>query len=34
MDQQTFAVEEVAKSAQDLNQISIHLNAEISKFKI
>lgn len=34
MDQQTFAVEEVAKSAQDLNQISVHLNEEISKFKI
>jgi len=34
MDQQTFAVDEVAKAAQDLNQISIQLSQEISKFKI
>ncbi|MDW7661456.1 MAG: methyl-accepting chemotaxis protein [Bacillota bacterium] len=34
MDQQTIAVDEVARSAQNLNQISVHLSNEISKFKI
>lgn len=34
MDQQVFAVEEVAKSAEKLNELATVLNQEISKFKI
>ncbi|MCK8060213.1 MULTISPECIES: hypothetical protein [unclassified Fusibacter] len=34
MTQQTVAIEEVAKSAQDLNEIAIHLSDEIKKFKV
>lgn len=34
MDQQATAVEEVAKSAEKLNEISVSLNTEISKFKV
>lgn len=34
MDQQVMAIEEVANSAQTLNEISTHLNREISSFKV
>ncbi|GAU76113.1 methyl-accepting chemotaxis protein [Fusibacter sp. 3D3] len=34
MDQQVFAIEEVAKSAEKLNELATVLNQEISKFKI
>lgn len=34
MDQQVMAIEEVANSAQTLNEISTHLNKEISSFKV
>lgn len=34
MDQQVFAIEEVAKSAEKLNELATLLNREISKFKI
>ncbi|MBF4695625.1 methyl-accepting chemotaxis protein [Fusibacter ferrireducens] len=34
MDQQVFAIEEVAKSAEKLNELASILNQEISKFKI
>lgn len=34
MDQQVFAIEEVAKSAEKLNELAALLNEEISKFKI
>lgn len=34
MSQQTFAVEEVAKSAEKLNEISVHLKTELTKFKL
>ncbi len=34
MDQQTHAVEEVAKAAQDLNQIGLELSSAIDRFKV